>query len=211
MTRSRLTVSSGTGPLEVRTFVRLLSAALAQEVTRADVVLEHTVVHGPHEAPASVALIFAGNQAVLQEVVGTHALIMPSAHRGKRARKRWYVGVTCEEESVPARATLALSDVVLETCRSGGAGGQHVNRTESAVRVTHRPSGISIRIESERSQHRNKARALEILEHSLLREQQRQLADTKSARRLRSIQVERGRPVMTWRSNGHVLFRAEER
>ncbi|MFT3927467.1 MAG: peptide chain release factor-like protein [Myxococcales bacterium] len=209
MTALRVTVSSGTGPIEVRVFVRLLSSALARELAREALVLDHTVVHGPQDAPGSVDLWFTGDASGLRGVLGTHALIMPSERRGKRDRKRWYASVSCDEPEALQRATVELADVVVETCRASGAGGQHVNRTESAVRVTHRPTGISVRIESERSQHRNKARALAVLEQALLREQQLRMAATKSARRARAIHVERGRPVMIWSVEGDVLIRSE--
>jgi peptide chain release factor 1 len=59
------------------------------------------------------------------------------------------------------------ADLRIDTLRSGGAGGQHVNKTESAVRVTHIPSGIVIMMQEDRSQHRNKAKALSLLRAKL--------------------------------------------
>src|SRR5690606_23615344 len=54
-------------------------------------------------------------------------------------------------------------DLKNDTMRAGGAGGQHVNKTESAIRITHLPSGIVIAVQDDRSQHRNKAKALALL------------------------------------------------
>jgi peptide chain release factor 1 len=71
-------------------------------------------------------------------------------------------------------------DLVIETMRAGGAGGQHVNKTESAIRVTHKPSGIVVMMQEERSQHRNRQKAMEIL-RSRLFDMERQKRDSARA------------------------------
>jgi protein subunit release factor A len=60
-----------------------------------------------------------------------------------------------------------LSECRVDTMRSGGAGGQHVNKTDSAVRLTHLPTGITVKAQQSRSQHRNKEIALSILRERL--------------------------------------------
>ena len=60
------------------------------------------------------------------------------------------------------------SDIIIESCKSSGAGGQHINKTESAVRLTHKPTGIVIECQEERSQFKNKDKALKMLKTKLL-------------------------------------------
>jgi peptide chain release factor 1 len=98
------------------------------------------------------------------------------------------VAVLPEVEEVDV--SINESDLRIDTMRSSGAGGQHVNKTESAIRITHIPSGIVVAVQEDRSQHRNKAKAFALLRAKLY-ENQREKRDSERAAE-RRVQVGSG-------------------
>ena len=131
-----------------------------------------------------------------------------SPYRPKHKRLNWFVGVECVENAEVKSAAAEngrggdlkqlAREVNVETMRASGAGGQHVNKTSSAVRITHRPSGLQVRVESDRSQHRNRQLGMERLQMLLAQELQGEGRANVRERWLKHYNVERGRPVRTF-------------
>ncbi|EGG16511.1 class I peptide chain release factor [Cavenderia fasciculata] len=102
---------------------------------------------------------------------GVHKLIRMSPFNTNGKRHTSFASVfvyPSSDADEKVAVDLVSRDLVIETMRSSGAGGQHTNKTESAVRITHTPSGLSVNISQERSQHKNKQIAMDLLKSKLL-------------------------------------------
>ena len=107
------------------------------------------------------------------------------------------VAVLPEIEDVDFK--LDLNDLKIDTYRSSGAGGQHVNKTESAIRITHLPTGVVVECQDERSQYKNKDRAMQILRSKLYEmEQARQNAAVAAERKSQIGSGDRSERVRTY-------------
>ena len=166
-----LSIHSGAGGTEAQDWVEMLYRMYSRWMDKNGYKIEVTdVLPGDEAGIKSITLRVSGRYAYgyLKAEKGVHRLVRISPFDASGRRHTSFASVdvipemddNCEVEINP-------EDIKMETCRASGAGGQHINKTDSAVRLIHIPTGIIVQCQNERSQYNNRALAMKILQAKL--------------------------------------------
>ncbi|MFT5138698.1 MAG: peptide chain release factor 1 [Rhodothermales bacterium] len=145
-------------------------------------------------------IVGLGAFARLKYESGTHRVqrVPETESQGRIHTSACTVAILPERENIED-VDIQTGDLRIDTFRASGAGGQHVNTTDSAIRITHLPTGIVVECQDERSQHKNKARALSLLRARILeQEQSRQVEEQAESRKLQVGSGDRSQRIRTY-------------
>lgn len=149
----------------------------------------------------SVSLLFEGEKAYgyLKCEKGVHRLVRISPFDSQSRRHTSFASVdVIPQIQDDIKVEINPSDLEIETLRASGAGGQHVNKTDSAVRITHLPTGITVKCQSGRSQHDNKDKALMMLKSRLYQLMHQEHLDKISALKGEQKRIEWGSQIRSY-------------
>ena len=198
-----LEIRAGTGGAEAALFAADLQRMYLRFAERQGWKVEEvSASEGEHGGYKELILRVIGDGAYarLKFESGAHRVqrVPETESQGRIHTSACTVAVLPEAEEVDA-ITVNPAELRIDTYRASGAGGQHVNKTDSAVRVTHLPTGIVVECQDERSQHKNRARAMALLSARLLaRERDAQTAATAATRKLLVGSGDRSERIRTY-------------
>ena len=198
-----LEIRAGTGGDEAAIFAGDLFRMYARYAERrgwkVEVLSENPGEHGGYREIIS-RVAGRGAYSSLKFESGTHRVqrVPATEAQGRIHTSACTVAILPELDEVDEVA-VNPADLRIDTYRASGAGGQHVNKTDSAIRITHLPTGIVVECQDERSQHKNRSRAMSLLRARLLEtEQQRQVAQQARERKLQVGSGDRSERIRTY-------------
>src|ERR1700683_3729340 len=198
-----LEVRAGTGGDEAAIFAgdlfRMYARYAESKRWGVEILSESPGEHGGYKEIIS-RVIGRGAYALLKFESGTHRVqrVPATEAQGRIHTSACTVAILPELEEVEA-VDLNPAELRIDTYRSSGAGGQHVNKTESAIRITHLPSGLVVECQEERSQHKNRSRALSLLKAKLLSaEREKQQSAQAQSRKLQVGSGDRSERIRTY-------------
>ncbi|MCC6370550.1 MAG: peptide chain release factor H [Bacteroidia bacterium] len=197
-----LQLTSGKGPAECCLAVALALRELLREASVAGINAEVLARHSAQEKgtlqSATVKLIGKHLDLFSSNWCGVLLWTAQSPYRKFHKRKNWFIGIyEINQAQLPEWHE---KDIVFQTMRSSGPGGQNVNKTETAVRATHKASGLSVTASDSRSQLQNKNLAIQRLKEKLMQWQQNQLCEQGYKDPWQNhLELERGNPNRSYR------------
>ncbi len=167
-----ITIHSGAGGTEACDWVSMLFRMYSMWCDKNGYRIEIMDMQPGDEAGyKSITFLVNGEMAYgyLKVENGVHRLVRISPFDANKRRHTSFASVSVLPEISDENSEIEIdpSEIKIDTFRASGAGGQHVNKTDSAVRITHLPTGIVVTCQNERSQHKNKAYAMKILKSKL--------------------------------------------
>ncbi len=194
-------ITAGRGPAECCLVVSKVLPVFCKEAKTHGLVYEELDRQkGPENRTLqSVVLSVKGakSDTFLAGWLGTIQWIGTSPYRKFHKRKNWFIGIFSHTPAV--QTAMRESDLKFQAMRSSGPGGQHVNKTNSAVRVTHIPTGLSVQVMESRSQHQNRKIAVQRIKEKLDLEQWEQLRQEAEQQWENHLSLTRGNPIRIFR------------